>query len=146
MSGYTLEPAERLKRARALERDYEAFLAPGERILVSAELTAQFIYAQLVLERADKRFKLDLEAAFTSQDAAPGQALPDAEQGLDLLLDYLRLQLYEFFRSDRSERFHADWRTYPQDEHMLRFRGVTSSPRYEQEATELINAQSSPLD
>ena len=138
MTYQALEPADRLRRARALEIDYEAFLAPGERLNVRAEQSPKFIYAQLVLERADRSLRLDLEAAFTEQDVEPGGDLPAPDQALDLLMDYLKMQLYEYFRSDRTERFHADWRTYPYEDFVLRARGVQSSPRLETLANDLL--------
>ena len=140
---FTLSPKERLRRARALERDYEAFLAPGERLLVHAEHTPEFVYAQLILERADRLLRLDLEAAFMTQDAPE---LPPAAEALELLMEHLRLQLYEYFRSDRTERFHADWRVYPVQGYMLRARGAQSSPGLEASADALLESSGLTFD
>lgn len=137
---FTLAPREKLALATALTRDYEAFLAPGERVALQADASADYTYAQIVLERADKRARLDLEAVMLSQDQESDPEPLEPRVAIDLLLDFLRVHLYEFFRQDRQHRFHVDWRLYPFEDRVVRLRGSLTSPELLSEADALLDA------
>lgn len=126
---------------RALNLDFEAFLAPGERLFVEGDSAPEYVHAQLILRSADRSSQLDLEAVILpEQDLKPEQrdASDDPRQLLDLLFDFLRVQLYEFFRQDRLMRFHIDWRVYTFEEHALRLRGSLRRPDLIARADELL--------
>ena len=65
---YLLEPAQRLRHARQMMRDFEAFLAPGERLDVQVEFASTFRLAQLKLFRPDRSFELTLEASMMADN------------------------------------------------------------------------------
>ncbi len=136
----TLSTPDRLRAARAMAEDYEAFLAPGERFAVHGEVGEEYIWAEVVLRAADDSFKLELEAAMSASDLALNQMLPqEPQRGLEVLFDFLRLQLYEFFRSDRRERFHVDWRLYDLGPvRKVRFRAQQSRPELERKADRIL--------
>lgn len=140
---FMLAPQDCARLARALSRDFEAFLAPGERFAVQGEVGEGFVYAQLVLSRPDRSFQLDLEAVAVEQDHSDGE-VPTGKEGIALLLEFLRLQLYEFFRQDRHQRFHIDWRGYLYEGASLRFRGSLRSPQLEEQADALLEEEPRP--
>lgn len=135
-----LAPADRLAIARALTADFEAFLAPGERFDVKGEVKPEYLYSQIILRSADQSFQLDLESVTVSREENPSAAELTDHDGLELLFDFLRVQLYEFFRADRSMRFHVDWRAYAFEGYTLRFRVNISSPSLDARADALLAA------
>ncbi len=137
---FSLNAVDRLARARALDRDYEAFLAPGEKFTVQAEADEAYIHAQIVLTSADKSFKLDLEAVIIPQDLTPHQERLEDRVFTDLLFDFLRVQLYEFFRQDRHQRFHLDWRVFPFEGYPIRLRGAVTQPDLIAQADALLES------
>lgn len=129
-----LAPADRRRMARALATDYEAFLAPGERFEITGAAGAEYVWAKLALARPDRSLRLELEAAAVAGELGLGED----REALALLFDFLRVQLYEFFRQDRRQRFHSDWRAYPFEGHTIRSRGELTRPALEAQADELL--------
>lgn len=125
---FSLSDSEKLAMARALNRDYEAFLAPGEKFTTLSEADASYVHAQIVLTSADAHSRLDIEAVIIPQDLSSQQERLEDRAFADLLFDFLRIQLYEFFRQDRHMRFHLDWRVFPFEGYPVRLRGAVTQP------------------
>lgn len=124
---------------QALSARFAAFLKPGERLDIDAELAADYVWAKITLRTVDDSFQLDVEASVLWADQ--GDATPwQAERYLEVAIEFLKLQLYEFFRQDREERFHGDWRIYPIEALTLRFRGEVRMPSAERDADQLLGA------
>ena len=136
-----LNALERLALSEALSRDYEAFLAPGEKIAVRARYDAGWSWAHLALASADGTFRLDLEAGFSQEDFEAGMEQPKGRAVASKLIEFLRVQLYEFFRQDRGERPPVDWRLYAYEGLPVRYRGERSSPALEQAADALLGGE-----
>lgn len=122
---------------QALMQRFSAFLKPGESLEIEAEHSAEYIWARIRLARVDESFQLDVEASILEADQKDRGAW-DATRYLELGIEFLKLQLYEFFRQDRDERFHIDWRIYPVEAVVVRFRGLISMPSVEREADALL--------
>ncbi|MEC9398705.1 MAG: hypothetical protein VX475_13845 [Myxococcota bacterium] len=140
-----LAPADRLALSRAMTRDHEAFLAPGERFAIDAEVgqpgpngAPEYVWAQLLLGTPDDTFRLEVEGAMVPADQPPEQSFPEGRDAISELLAFLRLQVYEFFRLDRQLRFHDDWRLQPFQGKTLRFRGAVRYPGLDERADELL--------
>ncbi len=133
-----LNALERLALSEALSRDYEAFMAPGEKIAVRARLDEGWAWAHLALASADGTFRLDLEAGFSEEDFEGGLEMPVGRAGTSKLIEFLRVQLYDFFRMDRGERPPVDWSLYSYDDVPVRYRGERSSPALDEAANALL--------
>src|SRR5690554_1435248 len=107
---------------QSLTQRFSAFLKPGEKLDIAAEHSDEYIWARIRLSRVDESFQLDVEASVLAADQTAGGPW-DATRYLELGTEFLKLQLYEFFRQDRDERFHIDWRLYPVEAAHIRFRG-----------------------
>jgi|GEM_PF-2759083 len=137
-------------RARQLVRQsltqrFSAFLKPGESLDIEAEHSAEYVWARIRLARVDESFQLDVEASILQADQQ-GEEAWVAKRYLELAIEFLKLQLYEFFRQDRDERFHIDWRIYSVEAVDLRFRGLVSRPSVERDADAFLDADSTALD
>lgn len=130
---------------QALMQRFSAFLKPGESLDIEAEHSAEYVWARIRLSRADESFQLDVEASILQADQK-GVELWDPQRFLELDIEFLKLQLYEFFRQDRQERFHIDWRIYAVEAVNVRFRGLMSQPSVEREADALLGPDPSALD
>ena len=132
----TAEEHKRIKNAMMYR--FGAYLRPGESIAIDAEKGKEYVFSQLTLGAADGSFELELEASVLAADqgveefAEPGDAL-------DLAFEFLKLRLYEFFQTDRTERFHIDWRHYTARNTDVRFRGEMRRPELEERADELLD-------
>lgn len=124
---------------------FGAFLKPGESLEIDAEKSPEFVYSKLAIESADRTFRLEVEGSILAADLGDDE-LDAPEQMLELVIEFLKMQLYEFFRSDRDERFHVDWRKYPVERATIRFRGQVTRPAIEEEADELLQDTQSHQD
>ncbi|MEM1350201.1 MAG: hypothetical protein AAGI01_16700 [Myxococcota bacterium] len=131
-------PMERMAIAQALERDYEAFLAPGERFGVDVVHTDTLIHARVTLTSADRSFELTLEAGVVADDYDDPSGRPSGKEGAALVVEFLRLNIFEFFRSDRTHRFQPDWYVFGYQGLPFRLRGQVTSPSLEDEADRLL--------
>ncbi|RAL23603.1 hypothetical protein DL240_05435 [Lujinxingia litoralis] len=134
-----LSPAALRKIEARLRTRYHAYLRPGERIALAIEEEPDFVYAKLTLFRRDKTFSLDLEGAVIVQDQDASflsATLP--HDRLLAAIEYLAEQLAGYFRAQRQQRFHLDWRKHPFDAMLIRFRGEERSPGLEQQANQLL--------
>ncbi len=129
----------------ALTTRFAAFLKPGERLEVDAEKADEYVYGTIKVTTADDSFRLDVEAAILAADQHEAK-LDEPERYLELALEFLKLQLYEFFRQDRQERFHIDWRIYPVEKASIRFRGQIRKPSLERGADELLDDADPPIE
>lgn len=142
-----LPPGEARALAEALRRDFEPFLRPGERFALVTEADAEYVLAQLVLRRADRREQLTLEAALEAVDQAEGVELPEPREVVRLLMTFLRAQLYEYFRQDRTLRFPLDWTLAMLDHLVIKTRGERTSPLLEAQADALLmSSEDEPLE
>ncbi|MFP4600362.1 MAG: hypothetical protein ACLFVJ_19055 [Persicimonas sp.] len=132
-----LAPRQKQLIGQALMARFAAFLKPGESLDLDAEKSEDYVYATLVVTSADNSFRLDLEASVLAADLQVDK-LSDPDAYLDLAFEFLKLQLYEFFRQDRQERFHIDWRLYPVEKATIRFRGEATKPSLEREADAML--------
>lgn len=132
-------PRERMKLEQALMGRFAAYLRPGESLTLDAEKAADFVFVQLELAAADKSFELTLEAAILSQDQGE-EALDDPQAHVELALEFLKMQLYEYFRSDRAQRFHIDWQLYPVERATIRFHGELRRPKLDAQADRMLDA------
>ncbi|AWV89594.1 hypothetical protein DN745_09690 [Bradymonas sediminis] len=124
---------------QSLTQRFSAFLKPGEKLDIEAEHSDEYIWARIRLSRVDESFQLDVEASILAADQTAGGPW-DATRYLELGIEFLKLQLYEFFRQDRDERFHIDWRLYPVEAVHIRFRGLITMPSVEREADAFLKA------
>lgn len=130
-------------RARGLIRQalmarFSAFLKPGESLEIDAELADEYVWAIIRLVSADESFQLDVEASILAADQGARQ-LEEAEKYLEMVIEFLKLQLYDYFRQDRDERFHIDWRIYQVQQFNVRFRGQIRQPTLEEQADALLD-------
>lgn len=132
-----LAPRQKQLIRQALTARFAAFLKPGEALDLDAEKSAEYVYGTIAVTSADDAFRLDLEASILAADQKVEQ-LDNPERFLELAIEFLKLQLYEFFRQDREERFHIDWRLYPVEKATIRFRGQIRKPSLEREADALL--------
>lgn len=134
----TFSSDERRRIENAMNFRFNAYLKPGEKISVDAEVDDEYIYTELSLEAADDSFRLELEAAVLAADQG-GETFPRPGDALDQAFEVLKLRLYEFFQSNRTERFHIDWRHYTVNQTAVRFRGQMRKPELESQADELLD-------
>ncbi|MGM0555641.1 MAG: hypothetical protein ACQEVA_04595 [Myxococcota bacterium] len=119
---------------------FGAFLKPGERLEIDAERSSEYVYSTLAVEAADRTSRVEVEGSIIAADHGE-ETLDSPEHALELVIEFLKMQLYEFFRSDREERFHIDWRKYPVERGTIRFRGQITRPALEEKADELLDDQ-----
>lgn len=131
------------KALRRIERRFKArfraFFRPGEKLHLTVEDEQDFVYAQLSMREPGGTSRLDLEAAMIVQDQ--DRRFVEATTSRARLLgaiEFLGEQLEQYFRSQRQQRFHVDWRLYPFDAATVRFRGRQRRPDLEAKATELL--------
>lgn len=141
-----LAPRQRQLIRQALVARFGAFLKPGESIDIDAEKSDEYVYARVEVASADETFKLGVEAAVLAADQERLERLDPPERFLELTIEFLKLQVYEFFRRDRDERFHVDWRLYPVDTATIRFRGQVRRPELERRADALLDEDDAELD
>ncbi|MFW5966118.1 MAG: hypothetical protein ACOCV2_01315 [Persicimonas sp.] len=141
----TLAPRQRQLIRQALTARFGAFLKPGESIDLAAEKSDEYVYAKLTVSAADESFQLDVEAAVLAADQDRIERFEAPEQILELAIEFLKRQTYDFFRSDRDERFHVDWRIYPVDKATVRFRGQVRRPELERRADDLLEDEAPEL-
>lgn len=134
----TLAPRQRQLIRQALTARFGAFLKPGESIDIVAEKSEEYVYAKVTVGSADESFQLGVEAAVLAADQERIERFEAPEQILELAIEFLKRQAYDFFRSDRDERFHVDWRLYPVDKATVRFRGQVRRPELERRADDLL--------
>lgn len=132
-----LAPRQKQLIRQALTARFSAFLKPGEALEVDAEKSDDYVYGTIAVTSADDSFRLDLEGSILAADQKM-EKLDNPDAFLELALEFLKLQLYEYFRQDRQERFHIDWRLYPVEKATIRFRGQIRKPGLEREADELL--------
>lgn len=136
-----LAPRQKQLIRQALTTRFSAFLKPGEGLEVDAERSEDYVYGTIAVTSADDAFRLDVEAAILAADQSQ-KVFDDPDAYLELALEFLKLKLYDFFRQDRKERFHVDWRLYPVEKATIRFRGQIRKPSLEQAADDLLDADS----
>ncbi len=122
-----------------LKTRFRAFLRPGERVRLSVEEESDFVCCQMIMGLPDDSFSIDLEAAIIVQDQEH-QFLSATTSRKRLLaaIEFLSSQLDEYFRSQRQERFHIDWRIYSFESANIRFRGRRRHRDLEREASDLL--------
>lgn len=122
-----------------LRTRFRAFFRPGEKIRLSVEDEEDFVYGRLSMTVPGESFHLDLEAAIIVQDQ-DRLFLEQTTSRTRLLgaIEFLSERLDEYFRSQRSLRFHIDWRLYPFNAATVRFRGRQRHPELEDRADELL--------
>jgi hypothetical protein len=133
----TFTADERRRIENAMNFRFNAYLKPGESISVDAEVDDEYIYSELALEAGDESFRLELESAVLAADQG-AEVFPRPGDALDQAFEFLKLRLYEFFQSSRTERFHIDWRHYTVNETAVRFRGQMRKPELESRADEML--------
>lgn len=124
---------------------FRAFLKPGESLSVEAEKTDEYVWGKLLLETADDSFEFELEGALLGSDQSQ-QKIYEHERKLEIVFEFLKRQFYEFFRTDRRETFHLDWKLYHLDEATVRFRAQTRKPRLEDRADTILETGDTPSD
>ena len=134
----TLTADERKRIKNAMMYRFGAYLRPGERIEIAAEKGTEYVNSELTLEAADNSFRLDLEVAILAADQGVEEFV-DPGEALDLGFEFLKLRLYEYFKQERNERFHVDWRHYTVRQTDLRFRGQMRRPELEDRADEILD-------
>lgn len=140
-----LAPRQKQLIRQALTTRFAAFLKPGERLEIDGEKSEEYVYATIAVRSADDSFQLDLEASILAADQQL-KKLDNPDGYLELTIEFLKLKLYEFFREDRQERFHIDWRLYPVEKATIRLRGEIRKPELEREADELLDEDHPILD
>ena len=126
-----LSALERQALSQALTRDHEAFLRPGERVRVEAQQEHDAVSVTVLVTAADRTFSLRLEAALFHGDNPGGRR---GKEAFASIMEFLRLQLYEFFRVDRGARFPLEFQPIEYDGALFRFRGERTNPALEAEA------------
>ncbi len=131
-----LSALERQALSQALTRDHEAFLRPGERVRVEGNQEHDAVSPTLRITTADRAFHLQLEAALHHGDNPTGRR---GKEAFAAIMEFLRLQLYEFFRLDRGVRFPLEFKPIEYDGALFRFRGERSNPALEAQADALLD-------
>ena len=127
---------------RRIKTRLRAFFRPGERLRLSVEDDQDFVYARLSVLLPDDSARLDLEAAVIEQDQDRRFVeRTTSRKRMLAAIEFLSDQLEEYFRSQRRQRFHVDWRRYPFDVATVRFRGRRRRPKLERRADELLENQ-----
>lgn len=136
----TFTASERSRIENAMNYRFSAYLKPGEKITVDGEKGDEYVYTELAVEAADDSFRLDLETAMLAADQGLAE-FPEPDAFMERTFEFLKLRLYEFFKSNRTERFHVDWRHYTVEGTAIRFRGRIRKPKLEEKADELLDDQ-----
>lgn len=122
-----------------LRARFRAFLRPGERMALKVEEEEDFSFAHLSLSIPDGSYHLDLEGAVIVQDQEENFLVSGTSRDrLLMAIEFLSVALNDYFRGQRRERFHPDWRLYPFEGAQVRFRGGLSYPGLEEKATQLL--------
>lgn len=132
------EKSLRMIEAR-LKTRFRAFFRPGEKIKLAVEDEEDFVYCKFTLTLPDGSFCLDLEAAVIVQDQEKLFVDATTSRARQLgAIEFLSSQLDHYFRSQRQERFHIDWRIYDFEAARIRFRGELRHPELERQAAKLL--------
>lgn len=133
-------PAPGLRKIEGrLRARFRAFLRPGERLRVKVEEEKDFCYAHLALTSADKSFQLDLEGAVIAHDQVELElSAMSSKDRLLIAIEFLSATINDYFRGQRRDRFHPDWRLYSFESVQVRFRGRSRHPGLESQADELL--------
>ena len=135
LSGGALRKIEARLRAR-----FRAFLRPGERIRLTVEEEDEFSFAHLKLVAADGSYRLDLEGALIAREQPEVLVVTASTRDrLVMAIEFLSAALNDYFRGQRRERFHPDWRIYPFEGAEIRFRGGLVYPELEAQAQGLLH-------
>ena len=139
------EPVVVTQRAlRRIEREIKtrlrAFFRPGERLRLSVEDEEDFVCAKMSVKLPDESAHLQLEAAMIVQDQDPRFVeMTTSRKRMLGAIEFLASRLEEYFRSQRTMRFHVDWRLYSLEAATVRFRGQYRRPKLEKRADELLD-------
>ena len=134
-----LEPKQKQLIKSSIKARFSAFLKPGERLEIDAERSIEYVWGQIRLFSADESYEFLLEGAIIASDQDNKEPIHAEDRALDVAFEFLKRQFYEFFRSDRSETFHKQWKLYPVDEATIRFRAIERRPDLEQRADEILD-------
>ncbi len=131
-----------LRIQKAMQTRFRAYLRPGERLRVQIEREQEFVYAQMIVDLPDGSYHLDVEAAVVAQDQAfEITQFLSTDLRIEYAFEFLRGELHDYFRGNRVERFHSDWRIYPFEGTQIRFRGRLTQPGVERLADALLGEQ-----
>jgi len=139
----TLTAEEQRRIRNAMEFRFGGYLRPGESIAIDAEKNDEYVYSEVTLEAADESLRVELEAAVLAADQGV-EVFADPREALDLAFEFLKLQLYDYFKQERGERFHVDWRHYTIEQTDVRFRGRIRRPKLEREADAMLEDWEEP--
>lgn len=120
---------------RTLTNRFAAYLMPGERVSVVIEIENDFVYSKWTVATPRMESRLDVEAVLISQDQEMAFVKShELAARLEFVLSFLEGQVADYFRQARRPRFHDDWRIYPYEEALIRFRGEWTSPHLRDQA------------
>lgn len=140
-----LLPKQIAKINEAITAKYGHYLKVGEGIAVEAEEAPDFVLMRIILAASDESFRLELVAAI-EYDAEHKVPLVQKE-AWSIALDFLDVQLEDFFAEERFMRFHEDWLVYDFLGTLVKFQGSTRRPDLEALADQwLAQAEDVPED
>lgn len=135
-----LSPLECQAMAQALNYDHEAFLMPGERFIIQEEAGSTFTYVRLELTSASRHSLLVMEGGIQDEDMKGDvSSVLHGREALFHIMNFLRHELYLFFREDRNLRVPIEWSIFEYDGALVRFKGAHTRPSLEGVADALLD-------
>ncbi|QED26007.1 hypothetical protein FRD01_01770 [Microvenator marinus] len=142
MSDSTKENGRKINEA--LIAKYGAYLRPGEAMAAVLDITEEYALVRVVLAATDESFRFEIAGALEFE--VEHKAEVDEAEAWSVVLDFLDLQLEEFFESDRVLVTHEDWRVYEYLGYSLKFQGIHRKPELEKLADQWLRDAGVGLD
>lgn len=126
----------------ALIAKYGGYLRPGEAMAAIVDTTEEYSLVRIVL--SSEMIRAEFAAAIEFEDAHKTEVVQ--EDAWSTALDFLDLQLEEFFQSDRLLILHEDWRVYDYLGLKVKFQGLNRRPNLEAIADQWLREAGVDLD
>lgn len=105
----------------------------NERFVVDGRVEPGFVELRLILERNDGTFRYDMRFYASLKDNHIS-----ADEGRDLVIDFMGYYLDRYFRSNRQVMLPLEYLEFRFGEHKVFARGDVTNPRLEALADEII--------
>jgi len=126
----------------ALIAKYGGYLRPGEAMAAIVDTTEEYSLVRIVL--SSESIRAEVAAAIEFEDAHKSEVIE--EDAWTIALDFLDLQLEEFFQSERALIMHEDWRVYDFLGFKVKFQGLNRRPNLEAMADQWLRDAGIDLD
>ncbi len=113
----------------AITAKFGHYLKVGEGITAEVEEGPDFTLMRITLAASDESFRLELAAAI---EYGAEHKVPLVEKDAwSIALDFLDVQLEDYFGEERFMRFHEEWLVYDYLGTLIKFQGTTRRPDLE---------------